>query len=252
MTIGITIIIFILINIILALIMIIKGIKTKYYTTVLIAAIFFAGISAWGGVLFNFFYIIITDTFPTWIFKAFFMLQGGALFIFHFIWIAGVSKLTSITKKNRIIVLVIVGLICAAMEGTWWYIIITNIGIFGAASFPFIVTYSPISYFYLTGSLMFFTVAGSWIVVESFKSDDRKIKLKSKFLMVYVILITFGSLLEIYDPIEKILVNFYSFGALDAAVIASYTAKILLTIGVLCGYIGFMLPKPIEKLFIRS
>ncbi|MFX1479162.1 MAG: hypothetical protein ACFFCI_13600, partial [Promethearchaeota archaeon] len=97
MTIGITIIIFILLNIILGLIMIIKGIKRKYYTTVLIAAIFFAGISAWGGVLFNFFYIIITDTFPSWIFKAFFMLQGGALFIFHFIWIAGVSKLTSIT-----------------------------------------------------------------------------------------------------------------------------------------------------------
>lgn len=259
MTIGITITIFILINIILALLMIYKGIKTKYYTMVSVAAIFFAGVSAWGGVFFNFFYILITDDFPSWIFIVFFMLQGGALFIFHFIWIMGVSKLTKITKKNRIYLLVIVGIICALMEGTWWFIVTTDIGIFGELQgppgwegFPFIVTYSAVSYLYLAGSLMFFTVAGGWFAIESFKSDDPRVKLKSKFLIIYVILITFGSLLEIFDPIEIILINFYGVGALDAAVFASYTAKIILTIGVISGYIGFMLPKPIERLFLKT
>ena len=259
MTIGVTIVIFILINIILALIMIYKGIKTKYYRMVFIAAIFFAGISAWGGVLFNFFYILITDEFPSWIFIAFFSIQGGALFIFHFIWIVGVSKLSSISKKARIYLLILVGIICALMEVTWWLIITTDIGIFGELKgypgwegFPYIVEYSLASYFYLTGSLMFFTVAGGWISIASSRSSDPRIKLKSKFLMIYVILITFGSLLEIYDPIENILENFYDVEPIDAAVFASYTAKIILTIGVISGYIGFVLPKPIEKLFLRT
>jgi hypothetical protein len=259
MTIGITIVIFILINIILAIVMIYKGIKTKYYTMILIAAIFFAGISAWGGVLFNFFYILITDEFPSWIFNAFFSIQGGALFVFHFIWIMGVTRLSSISKKAKMYLLICVGTICALMEVSWWLIVTTDIGIFGDLAgppgfqgFPFIVEYSWVSYLYLTGSLMFFTVAGGWIAIESLKSDDRRIKLKAKFLMIYVILITVGSLIEIYDPIENILENFYDVEALDAAVIASYTAKIILTIGVISGYIGFVLPKRVERLFLKT
>ena len=39
---------------------------------------------------------------------------------------------------------------------------------------------------------------------------------------------------------------------IDAAIIASFTAKIILTIAVICSYIGFMLPKRIEKIFLKT
>jgi hypothetical protein len=264
-TIGVTIIIFIAINVLLALIMIIKGIRTKYYTMALIGAIFFAGISSWGGVFYNFLYVVITDEFPSWIWGAWFTIQGGALFVFHFIWIVGVSKLADIKKKTRIVVLIFVGLATAILEVIYWLILTTDPYIFGEPlffgspsppypppGFPFLIDYSWVGYFFLTVSLGFFTPAILWIVIESWKSSDRRIRLKAKFLLIYAILITLGSLSEIYDPLDNLFEKVYDFAPLDAAVAANYINKIGLTIGVFCGYIGFVLPKPIEKIFIRS
>ena len=251
MTIAITIVIFIILNLILAIIMIYKGIKMKYYTMLLISGIFFAGVSSWGGVVFNFAYILITDTFPTWIWTAYFITQGGFLFLFHFIWIAGVAKLANISKNKQKYLLIIVGILIAILEGVYWTIIFTNISLLGVTSFPFIIDYSWISYFYLTTSLMFFVVGGLWISIASFKSSDPRLKLKSKFLLVWVILIAFGSIIEIYRPIW-IGLFLSSLNVMDAAIILSYTAKIILTIAVICGYIGFMLPKRIEKVFFKT
>ena len=111
---------------------------------------------------------------------------------------------------------------------------------------------SPLSYFYLTTSLEFFVVGGLWISIASFKSNDPRLKLKSKFLLVWVILIAFRSILEIYDPMETIMVTYFAFNLIYAAIIASFTAKIILTIAVICSYIGFMLPKRIEKIFLKT
>ena len=252
MTIAVTIVIFIIFNIILGLIMIYKGIKMKYYTMILISAIFFAGVSSWGGVVFNLMYILIVDAFPPWIWTAYFIVQGGFLFIFHFIWIAGVAKLANIEKNKQKYLLIIVGIIIAILEGSYWAIIFTKISLLGTPNFPFIIEYSPLSYFYLTTSLMFFVVGGLWISIASFRSNDPRLKLKSKFLLVWVILIAFGSILEIYDPLETIMVTYFSYNLIDAAIIASFTAKIILTIAVICGYIGFILPKRIEKIFLKT
>lgn len=266
MTIAVTIVIFILINLILAIIMIYKGIKMKYYTMILISGIFFAGVSAWGGVVFNLMYILITDTFPAWIWMAYFITQGGFLFLFHFIWIAGVVKLANIKKNKQKYLLIIVGIIIAMLEGSYWTVIvinsnlltsvtnpfvITNVGLLGSVIFPFIVYYSPLNYFYLTFSLSFFTIAGSWIAINSYKSSDPRLKLKSKFLLVWVILVTVGSLMEIYRP-YLIAIFLPSLNEMDAVILLSNIAKILLTIAVFCGYLGFMLPKRIEKVFLKT
>jgi hypothetical protein len=252
MTIAITIVLFILLNLILGLWMIYKGIKMKQYTMIFIAAIFFAGLSSWGGVVFNLAYILIMDQFPVWIWTAYFIVQGGFLFIFHFIWIIGIVKLSGLSKSKKTYLLIIVGIIVAVLEGSYWTIIFTDRTLFGIASFPFIVTYSPLSYFYLTTSLMFFVVGICWMIIRTYKSDEPRVRLKSRFLIIYVIGIAFGSILEIYDPIETILVGYYSFSPLDAAIIASYIAKIILVIAVVSGYIGWMLPKRIEKLFLKT
>lgn len=257
MNIGVTIIIFIVINLILALIMIIKGLRTKYYRMCLIGFVFICGVSAWGGVAYNFLYILITDDFPTWIFYAYFMVQGGTLFVLHYIWIVGISKLTSIKKKTRIYFLILFGIFIATLQVSWWLCIYIDLDILGDLpgyfpGFPFIVDYTPATYFYLTISLSFFTIGGTWLVIESFKSTDSKIKLKGKFLLVWVILITIGSLSEIYDPIETFLENVYDMDPLDAAVWGSAINKIGLTIGVISAYIGFILPRRIEKLFLKT
>jgi hypothetical protein len=253
MNIGITIIVFVVLNLILALLMIIKGLRMKYYTMSLIGFVFLAGVSAWGGVVFNFLYIIIADDFPSWIWYAYFMIQGGLLFVFHYIWIIGMTKLTSIKKKTRITFLIIFGIFIALMEASWWLLIVINVDLLGdPRSFPFIVDYTPASYFYLTTSLAFFTIGGTWLVIESFRSSDPKVKLKAKFLLIWVILITLGSLSEIYDPIENILTHYYDMDPLDAAVWGSYINKIGLTIGVFSAYIGFTLPKFVERIFLKT
>ena len=224
----------------------------KNYVYCYISAIFFAGISSWGGVLFNFMYILIFDQFPSQIWNTYFIIQGGFLFILHIIWILGVLKLSTIEDKKRRILGIIVGILNLILQVTYWIIIFSDIGILGAPSFPFVVTYSPVSYFYLTASLLYFTIACGWLAIMSVKSDDQKIKLRGKFLLIYVILITIGSIFEIYDPLETIIVQFYSIAVLDAAVIASIIAKIILTLAVFSGYVGFMLPKRIKKIFLKE
>lgn len=253
MTIGVTVVLFVAFNLILGFLMVFKGIKNKNRTVIYIGMIFFAGATCWGGVVFNFFYILILNSFPDWIWFAFFLIMGGFLFIFHFFWIMGISNLTSIKGKQRIWFLIILGVVVAGLEGSYWVILLTNIGLFSTKlQFPFIPTYSYIGYFYLTVSLSFFTIGGSWIAIESYKSQDPRLRLKSKFLIIYVIGITIGSLLEIYNIIESILIPLYGISLLNASIIASYTAKIILTISVICGYIGFMLPKRIERLFLKT
>jgi len=216
------------------------------------AFIFFAGLSAWGGVFFNTMWILITDTFPVWIWTAYFMIQGGLLFVFHFLWVIGATNLTNLKSSSRKTFLIIVGIILGISQISWWIIVFTDISLFGTPSFPFSVDYSWISYIYLTYSLLIFTLGVGWIAYESGKTTDARIRLKSKFLWIYVIGITFGSFLEIYSPIEIILETYYAVEHLTAVVIASGIAKAILTFSVLCGYIGFMLPTFVEKMFLKE
>jgi hypothetical protein len=240
--------------------MIRKGIKMKYNIIIYISFIFLAGVLAWGGVLFNSIIILVFDAFPEYIWTLYFIVQGGFLFIVHFIWYIGISKLTSIEGKRRKYFLGILGLIIAILQISYWYWIfieqvplaVQTFGplattdfqtVLGTAVFPFIVFYSEISYIYLTISLLFFIFGVGWIVVESFGAKKPRVRLKSRFLTIYIIGIAFGSIMEIYRNLL--------FSWMDP-VLASIIAKIILTIAVLSGYIGFVLPPSIERLFLEN
>ncbi|TFF96759.1 MAG: hypothetical protein EU547_06085 [Promethearchaeota archaeon] len=242
MIVGIITTLYILVNLILAVIMIIKGIRLGHDTMVYISAIFFAGISAWGGVMFNFYSILILDILPEP--EHYFLIQGGFLFIFHFFWVTGVSELTHIQGSQRRNLLFLVGILFAIIEGSYWLILITDYTLLGTVEQLFVPVYSPLSYFYLTLSLSIFTIGGGWIAIESFKSKTPRVKLKSKFLIIYVLGITFGSILEIFRNAI--------FGSGINAIIGSIIAKVILSVAVISGYIGFMMPPKIEELLLNN
>lgn len=238
MLVGIITTIYIMINVLLGLVMIYRGIEVKNYTMLYVSGIFFAGISAWGGILFYFLSILILDVYyPTTIY---FLVQGGFLWVFEFLWIVGVSDLAKIKGKKRRNLLIIVGSLFATLEIIYWIAAIFAPDLLGTIDNLFVPDYAALSEFYLLAGISFFTIGGAWIGIESYKSKVPKVKLKSYFLLLYVILITVGSILEIFRATI--------FGEL--AIIGSLLAKIVLTAGMFSGYIGFMLPPPIAKIFL--
>lgn len=238
MLVGIINTIFIVINILMGCVMIYRGIEVKNYTMLYVSGVFFAGISAWGGILFYFLSILILNVYyPT---TVYFLVQGGFLWVLLFLWIVGLSDLAMIKGKRRRNLLIFVGSLFATLEIIYWIVAIFAPDLLGTIDNLFIPEYAALSEFYLLAGISVFTIGGAWIGKESYKSKIPKIKLKSYFLILYVILITAGSILEIFRATI--------FGEL--AIIGSILAKILLTTGMFSGYIGFMLPSLIVKIFL--
>jgi hypothetical protein len=83
---------------------------------------------------------------------------------------------------------------------------------------------------------MFFLYVGISFSVSSIKADNPTIKLKGKFLLIAFLSFTVGTVLDFAIP----------------ATLTYVIARIILFTSTVEFYIGLMLPKFIEKIFLKT
>lgn len=79
-------------------------------------------------------------------------------------------------------------------------------------------------------------ISGFWLTTKSLKSDDNRIQLKGKLLLCAFILFPVASSLEVLVPLIPIII----------------LARVLVIITMVLIYGGLILPKWMEKLFLRK
>ncbi|TXT66319.1 MAG: membrane protein of unknown function [Promethearchaeota archaeon] len=239
MVIGVSTLIFLSILVLLAITMIYKGFKNKNRLMFYISAIFIGGMLAWSGVGLNFSIALIFDNIPPDFVS--FMIQQGFIGIFLFLWTVGVTDLTNIKRKTRKTLLIAIGTFLALFQVFYWIILFYDISLLGTVHSVVVQSHQPLDYLYLSISLGFFVVGAAWITIESYNSSDSRIKLKSRFLLLFIVLISVGGFIEIFNNII--------FGGIN--IIGALISKIFLTFGIISGYLGFILPLRVEQIVMK-
>ena len=100
------------------------------------------------------------------------------------------------------------------------------------------VKYKTISFvsFYYTSILVLFLLTGILFAKQTINSSNRKVRLKSRFLLLAFILFPIGAMLDAL--IEKVLLTIILMRAFEIS-------------GTICFYFGFILPESVEKLFVK-
>ncbi|MBD3212652.1 MAG: hypothetical protein GF311_08585 [Candidatus Lokiarchaeota archaeon] len=234
MTIGITTIIFIIINLILGISMIYKGIISNYHIAIYISSIFFVGITLWGGVVVLFLAALIFNfELPL---QIYFIIHMGFTLVLIFFWMVGITDLANIKGKKRKNFLIIFGIILATMQILYDIMIFVNPLALGTYESVIQIDYRGLTSLYQLMLLFFFTIPAGWIAYESYKAENPTIRLKARFLILYVLGITVGAILEIFL----------------AGYLGSIIAKIIISPTMVAGYFGFMLPEKVEKFILNK
>jgi hypothetical protein len=230
---GFATLIFISFCLIIAIRMIYKGIKLKYYTISNIGVVFIGGATLWSGVALNFLTTLFLNTLPPW--ELHFLFHGGFIGIAIFFWIRGITSLAQIEKNTRRDIMIISGFVLTVLEILYIAILFTDYTLLGKPIEPIQVVYQPFSWIYLSISLGIFLISAAWFVIQTFRSEESKVQLQGKFLLFAGIFFLIGSILEIFFSEIFILL----------------TARFFITMAVLLGYIGFLMPERVKKIFLK-
>ncbi|MGQ4874796.1 MAG: hypothetical protein ACP6IY_12070 [Promethearchaeia archaeon] len=101
----------------------------------------------------------------------------------------------------------------------------------------FDITYKGFIAIYLAISLLIATITGIHFSLISMKSEKETIRLKGKFLLIAFILMAIGVPADVVFSLNEITIILF---------------RIILICSTLCFYIGFLLPKRIERLLLKN
>ncbi len=153
-----------------------------------------------------------------------------------FFWMWTITEL--MFKEKQKIILAIYAVIGIVFEIYYFYILMTNPGVHGELSTPPIDgRYVGILQLYLIFVLASISISLFWFIGKSWKSDSPEVKLKAKFLLIAMISFVFGAFLD-------------GFVALTTAPI--FIVRIILVASAIEFYLGWNLPEPVKKLFLKT
>ncbi len=98
------------------------------------------------------------------------------------------------------------------------------------------VDYAPFNEVYLLTQLIIVLISGFWLARKSMKSDDKRIQLKGKLLLYAFILLPITSTIEVLIPLIPVIIIARFLGIIDEILV----------------YGGLLLPKWMEKLFLKN
>jgi hypothetical protein len=231
---GIVTMIFIAITILLALKFVSNYIRVRKKQLLYGGITYFGLASLWFGVGLNFIMVMFFDVIPPM--EIHFLFHGGLATIaqwFFLILCLDLSHLKSATKKQ---LKIISGIIAIIVEILYIILAFTNNTGLGTLIAPIQVVYGPISYVYLGLHAVMFVSLGLWFGLQSMKSEDKKLKLKGKLIILSFFLILSASGVEIFFS----QIPMFIFG------------RILATFSAIFFYGGFTLPKWMERIFLRK
>ena len=217
------------------------GIKiiSKYFKikdkTFLYAGIGFIGVAfPWSGVAINFISFVFFDVVPSM--EIHFLFHGGFSSIFIFFWIMAILNLSGIQPKKREKYLIYIGVLSFIVEIMYLSVIFYDTTLIGTLINEIQVDYATFNEMYLLTQLIIVLISGLWLARKSLKSEDKRILLKGKLLLIAFILFPITSVLEVLIPLIPIII----------------VARFLGIITEILVYGGLILPKWMEKLFSKS
>ncbi len=156
--------------------------------------------------------------------------------LFLFLWLLAFTSFLSVSKKNATIILTIIILISVAFEILLFYLYMNDLSAVGSFSGPFLERWTL--FFELT-MVLFVSIeliTGLLFAKESLRSSSKEIRLKGAFLILAFIIFAIGAIIDAsgYDLISNLV------------------ARLLIILGSILFYIGFVLPKTIKSLFIKT
>lgn len=234
MILGIVTLIYIVVIMVAAVIIIINSFKVKN-KTLLYAGLSYIGLAtAWSGVAFNFISVVFFNITPSM--ELYFLLHGTYIPISSFLWILTCLYLSSIKESKRKLIIIILGIFYSILEVIYIAIIFTDTTILGTPINEIQVDYEIFSEIFLLYIIVVTTVLGFWMAKQAYRSEDKRIKLKGKLLFYSFGLFAIVAFLEIMIPIIPVLI----------------LARILAMVCAVLFYGGYLLPKWLERLFLKE
>ena len=162
--------------------------------------------------------------------QAYLFIGNFFLPIFILLWLLAMEDLINLGKKH---IIPIVFSICSAIyEIFFLYFLITDFTFLGKMQGPVDVNFSLLVIIYLFIALMIFFGTGIIFALKSLRTDDPRIKLKGKFLIIAFISFLLGTAFDIIatNPITRA----------------------VLVLSTIFFYIGYILPPAIENLILKK
>ncbi|TFG04592.1 MAG: hypothetical protein EU539_10505 [Promethearchaeota archaeon] len=146
------------------------------------------------------------------------------------LWLIALNDLTQI--KNFKVIYIIFIIYAVIFESLILYFLFTDISVLAVMIDPVNVDLGLFLIIYLLIELIIFIISGLFFSIISLKSEEPKVKLKGKFLLLAFLIYLIGAALET-------ILSFPPF-------------RLILIISALFFYIGFMMPEVIEKKFLKG
>jgi len=230
---GIVTMIYLTITVIISIKFFSKYFKLKDKNYICGGLTYFGAASCWFGVGLNLIMVMLFNEIPSM--ELHFLLHGAIVTYANYFWSLLFSYLFHIKDNIRKFLAIIGGILVTIVEILYIYIIFTNVGLLGHLVAPIQVVYGPFSFIYLGAHLIIFVTIGLLLGFTSTKSDDERVKLKGKFLIISFLFFLIAGILEVF---------FYQIPVF-------IVARILVALSAVFFYFGFILPKRVENLFLK-
>ncbi len=152
-----------------------------------------------------------------------------------FLWVIPMFNFLSVKGKKKIIGYILCLAYLVVFEAAVIYYVL-NPDQLGYLRNPLVPMYAFSFYFLMMPLILVFVILGLLFARESFKSDKPEIRLKGRFLAIAFIIIVVGVILEIFLPGDYFLL----------------ISRSIIVIGMVLLFIGFVMPKWIKALFVKS
>jgi hypothetical protein len=230
---GIMSIIFVSISIIVGVKIASKYIKYKRRTFLLFGITWIGVASIWYSHTAS---VIIILTTGHEISDELYMFLGNAFLpITWFVWMIAFTDL--VYKDKQKILLILSAIYGIIFEIYFIYYLFTDSSVLGELVSPVDASYNLIMTFYQISCLIYFLTTGILFARPSLKSDNPEIKLKGKFLLIAFISLVMGAVFEILSHISIFIL---------------IIGRLILISSSIEFYCGFILPKRVEKIFLRQ
>lgn len=210
-----------------------KYFKYKRKELIFVGVTFILIWSAWWPSTISFFIYIINGgglPYVMYIFLGGFFLPYALL-----TWDMAMFSLLNFEKKAKQIGYILTIIYVVAFNALVFYYMVNPTEL-GYLRNPLVPAYSFTFYFAMFPLIIAFFVISIVFALETFKSEDLETKLKGKFILIACFVLIAGIMMEIF-----------TFGD-----ILLLTSRIIIVIGMILIYIGFVLPKKVRDLILKD
>ncbi|MFX1340199.1 MAG: hypothetical protein ACFFDK_16430 [Promethearchaeota archaeon] len=187
----------------------------------------------WSGAAIFFISEVFFDIIPPM--EIFFLFHGAFIPLFSVLWILAMLDVFEVYPKKRTWIKIIMIIFWTSLNIIYLIFIFTDTTLLGTLTENnVIVDYAPFNQLYLSIALIQVVITLTLLGVYSWKSDDPKIHLRGKLIIISVCIFASSVILEILMPIIPMLI----------------LARFLVMFYAVFYYMGFIMPKWVENMFL--